>query len=287
MGAGEQQGREASQYRLGRVLVAQGTERWGSEVSRWLAAAGFEPSSCEPRSALLAFDREQPDLVVLAAAPGPEEVLLACRWIRARSSVPVVVAVPRTAQIDVVQLLTSGADLVLPTSVGEQELVARVRALLRGRPPRRTSGDGVPSYGCLRLDRAHGLLEVAGAPLPLEDRQLQLMALLLQNAPGVTSRAAARDALKVDDSTLDGLVRRVRERLESVEGWRRIIAIRRVGFRLLADRPARGEADTVVRLDPAPRPTAVVRLDPPGQPMTDARPVPAATQQDASGLALA
>lgn len=274
MGAGEQRGDGSVPYRLGRVLMAQGPDGLAPDVRLWLAGAGFEPSTCELRSTLLAFDRDQPDLVVLTAAPGPDEVRVACQWIRARSSVPIVVMAPRTARIDVVHLLTSGADLVLPANVGKQELVARVRALLRGRPPRRPSADGPAAYGCLRLDREHGVLDVGGTPLALEDRQLELMSLLLQNAPGVTPRVAARQLLKVDDSTLDGLVRRVRERLEAVEGWRRIIAIRRVGFRVLAERPRLVEPPTVLRLDPA-------------VPSAGSAELPIGSDSDQSGLALA
>lgn len=254
MGAGEyvddQHGR---QYRMRRVLLAQGDDEWGAELRRWLTGAGFEASVCTTRSTLVEFDREQPDLVLLASAVGQDEAVGVCRWIRARSSVPIVVAAARSARIDVVQLLTSGADLVLPATIGERELVARVRAVLRGRPPRPTTGDPARPYGGLRLDRGAGVLHVDHGELPLEDRQLQLMALLLQTAPRVTPRAAARELLKVDDSTLDGLVRRLRERLEAVEGWRRIVAIRRVGFRLLAERPVTASAPAcapvVVHLD--------------------------------------
>lgn len=254
MGAGEDvDDRRHHHHRMGRVLVAHGDDEWGAELRRWLAGAGFEPSVCTPRSTLVAFDREQPDLVVLAAVVGQDEALGACRWIRARSSVPIVVAAARSARIDVVQLLTSGADLVLPATIGERELVARVRAVVRGRPPRPATGDPARPYGGLRLDCGAGVLHVGHGEMPLEDRQLQLMALLLQTAPRVTPRAAARELLKVDDSTLDGLVRRLRERLEAVEGWRRIVAIRRVGFRLLAERPGTTPAPAV--------PPVVVHLD--------------------------
>jgi DNA-binding response OmpR family regulator len=280
MGAGHGTTGGRHQFRLGRVLVAHADDGWMADLGRWLSQAGFETTTCTPRAALVSFDRERPDLMVLAAHDGHEDAVAACQWIRNRSSVPILVAASRTARLDLVQLLTSGADLVLPTTVGERELVARVRALLRGRPPRQVT-DPARAYGGLRLDRAAGVLHLNSGVLALEDRQLQLMELLLQTAPRVTSRATVREVLKVDDSTLDGLVRRLRERLEVAEGWRRIVAIRRVGFRLLAEAPAGHQPSTGA--------TIPVRLaDLPLAPLEVGGPPPsAADTTPTDGLALA
>lgn len=226
--------------RLGRVLLShEDADSCGAAVVRWLASTGFEVTGCSAGRVLVAFEQQRPDVVILAGDLQEQEAVTACRWISARSSVPLIVVTAPQSRLDLALVLSSGADFVLPTSVGERELVARVRALLRRTPPRRAGLQASGPYGGMRLDRERGVLELSDGALPLDGRELHLMNLLLCSAPRVTTRATARELLSVDDASLDGLVRRLRERLESIEGWRRIVSIRGVGFRLL-ESPATG-----------------------------------------------
>lgn len=261
MGAGADEaagGRLRRQYRLGRVLVSQDdVEERATALVRCLTQAGFDTLTCPPRRMPVTFERERPDIVLLTATTEDRGTVALCEWLRSRSSVPVMVVVARGARPDPVELLSTGADLVLPASVGERELVARVRVLLRRSPPKVLVDGSLQPYGGLSLERESGVLHVPSGALKLEGRELALMDMLLRSAPRVTSRSAVRDALHVDEGALDGLVRRLRERLEGAEGWRRIVAIRRVGFRLLEHRPRSAGTSTQ-----AIEPTVLDLLDP-------------------------
>lgn len=234
-------------YRLGRVLVAGDETTWGSVVRGWLVTAGFEAEECGARDVLVAFERVLPDLAVIAAALDPPRTLAACKWIRSRSSIPLMV-ISQSATLDPVDVLAGGADLVLRSSVGERELVARVRGLLRRSPARVATRQPVVGIGDLVLDRERRRLQVRGRTLQLEGREFQLMDALITGGPKLTSRSDLREVLRQDDASLDGLVRRLRERLETVEGWRRIVTVRGVGFRMLEAPPHTGFAPATLEV---------------------------------------
>lgn len=241
MGTGELIRGASTASGLGRVLLASGDAGGASVVERCLASAGFETDVCESRQVLVVFQRTLPDLVVISAGVAPSHTLAVSSWIRSRGSTPLIV-IASSATLDPVDVLARGADLVLPTSVGESELVARVRGLLRHSPPRRAVLQPVLSVGDVTLDREAGQLRLSGHLLQLEGRELHLMEMLILGGSKLTTRPSLRIALDESDGGLDRLVRRLRERLESVEGWRRIVAVRGVGFRLLDGPPAGTDA---------------------------------------------
>lgn len=247
MGAGGSSGRAAPVYSLGRVLVAGDEMASGSAVRECLSSAGFETEACDSREVLIAFERVIPDLVVITARLDTSHTVAVCQWIRSRCSVPLVV-ISGSPRLDPVDVLTRGADLVLRSSVGERELVARVRGLLRRRPPRLTVRQPAWSFGDIALDREQRQLQLPGSMLQLEGREFHLMEMLMRGGPKLSARRALRETLREDDAGLDGLVRRLRERLEAVEGWRRIVTVRGVGFRVLEERPGSVDAAAIPTL---------------------------------------
>lgn len=220
---------------LGRVLVASDEPAWASATCTSLSSAGFSADACSPADVSSAFDRSLPDLVLLSSSAAPEQALAICGWLRARDSTPLVV-VTSSARVDPVDLLTQGADLVLRSSIGEHELAARLRVLMRGRAPR-PAPQAVIEFADLILECEHRRLHLDAGTLELEGKELQLMEALMVAGSRITPRRWLREILRQDDTALDGLVRRLRERLESVEGWRRIVTVRGVGFRLLERKP--------------------------------------------------
>ena len=242
-------GSPGREYGLGRVMIVDGHADWTPSVQAWLSSAGFEALACGPGDhARATFDERRPDLVVLSASldDGSSPIAL-CAWVRSRSDVPIVVATSsRPLVLDRAHVLDSGADMVVDLPVGQHELVARLRALLRRTPPRLEDKAAVLRYGSLELDRERRVL-LAGCvdeqvELRLDGREYEVMEALTLGGSKVTNRRVLRVALGVSDSELDGTVRRLRERLEAVEGWRRVVTQRGVGFRLLDAKPAATEA---------------------------------------------
>src|SRR5438874_11002169 len=116
------------------VLVVDGDARVSSFLDRSLSAAGYrvERAADGPR-ALAAFEVNPADLILLDPhVPGMDGLELA-RRIRARSGVPIVLLGARDAIDECVAGLDAGADDYLTKPIAIEELLARIRALFRGR----------------------------------------------------------------------------------------------------------------------------------------------------------
>lgn len=237
MSAGVDARVDGTRHDLGRIFVIGGPWDWRRTVSEILGAEGFETDACDSGTGAKAlFGTFHPELVIMAAELDDEPAVDLCSWIRARSSVPVVV-VAQSRHFDGVHILDLGADLVLNEPIGQSELLARLRAILRRRPP--ALRPDVVIHGDARLNRAEQTLHLQDGSIRLEGRVLALVEALMRNGAKVTSRGSLQALLCVSGAELDGYVRRLRQRLEQVEDWRRIVSERGVGFRLLERRPAR------------------------------------------------
>jgi two-component system KDP operon response regulator KdpE len=120
-------------------------------VGRALDARGYQvATAADGEEALAAFRSSEPDLVVLDLNLPGMDGLEVCRRVRARSNVPILVLSAREDEIDKVAALDLGADDYLTKPFGIDELLARVRALLR-----RSSGQSMArrfADGDVRID---------------------------------------------------------------------------------------------------------------------------------------
>lgn len=237
MGGGVDARVDGTRHDLGRIVVVGGPPEWRRAVNEILGSAGFETDTCDSGTGAKAlFGTFHPELVIMAAELTDEPAVDLCRWVRARSSVPVVV-VAQSRHFDAVHILDLGADLVLKEPIGQNELLARLRATLRRRPP--ALRPDIVIHGDARLHRAEQTLYLQDGSIRLEGRELALVEALMRNGAKVTSRGSLQALLCVNGAELDRYVRRLRQRLEQIEDWRRIVSERGVGFRLLERRPAR------------------------------------------------
>jgi two-component system, OmpR family, response regulator MprA len=158
-------------------------------LDRTLAAEGYAvESAADGGAALAAVERSVPDLVVLdVALPGLDGIAV-CRRLRAKGlAVPVLMLTARDAVGDRVAGLDAGADDYLVKPFASEELLARVRALLRrGREP-----EELLALGDLTLDPATRAVVRGGARVTLSARETDLLELLLRNARRVVSREQA------------------------------------------------------------------------------------------------
>ena len=127
-----------------------------------LRGEGYEPVHCaDGEAALETFRTTQPDLVLLdVMLPGVDGIEV-CRRLRAESGVPIVMLTAKTDTIDVVVGLESGADDYVMKPFKPQELVARIRARLRG------GGEPAPEkleIGDLAIDVAGHSVRRDGVP---------------------------------------------------------------------------------------------------------------------------
>ncbi len=142
-------------------------------VVRYLRQAGYRTlEAADGDTARRLLEAELPSLVVLdLMLPGVDGLSL-CRWIRARSELPVIMITALSAETDRLIGLEVGADDYLTKPFSPRELVARVKAVLRraARPARAAGSAGASErieIGDVVVDRARREVLKAGMPLRL------------------------------------------------------------------------------------------------------------------------
>jgi two-component system, OmpR family, response regulator MprA len=158
-------------------------------LQRTLAAEGHDVSAAaDGGAALAAVERAVPDLLVLDVAMPGLDGFAVCRRLRAKGlGLPILLLTARDAVPDRVAGLDAGADDYLVKPFATEELVARVRALLRrGLEPAQ-----VLAHGDVVLDLTSRTARRRGRDLALSARELDLLELLLRNARQVVTRELA------------------------------------------------------------------------------------------------
>ncbi len=224
-----------------RLLIIEDNEKLATLMARILsehlysvdAVAGIE----EARAALTLVDY---DLVLLdLSLPDGDgsEILRSLR--RDGQTTRILVA---TAQADVVQrveTLNDGADDYLVKPFSLDELLARIRALLR-RPSE--TKQPVLVAGQLALDTTSLTLRVTGKVTPLPRREFGVLVTLLSNQGRLVPRAKLEQAIysfdnEVTPNAIEAAVSRLRRRLDSLDAAVTITAMRGIGY-ILAESPA-------------------------------------------------
>jgi DNA-binding response OmpR family regulator len=163
------------------------------------------------------IERAQPALVVLdVMLPGIDGLEL-CRWIRARSEVPVIMLTARGEEADRIVGLDIGADDYVTKPFSPRELVARVRSVLR-RSPGGTGSRRIEA-GPLLIDAGTREVTRDGEPLRLTAKEFDLLWFLAGNPRLVFSRDQLMDRVwgyeaAFDTGTVTVHVRRLREKIE-------------------------------------------------------------------------
>jgi two-component system response regulator MprA len=158
-------------------------------LDRTLSAEGYAvATAADGGEALAAVERSTPDLVVLDVGLPGVDGLSVSRRLRAKGlAVPVLLLTARDSVPDRVAGLDAGADDYLVKPFATEELLARVRALLRrGKAP-----EELLAFADLTLDPATRAAQRGGSTLALSEREVDLLALLLRNARRVVPREQA------------------------------------------------------------------------------------------------
>jgi two-component system response regulator MprA len=216
----------------GAVLLVDDDAPIRRMLERTLAAEGYAVAAvADGGAALASVERSLPDLVVLDVAMPGLDGLAVTRRLRAKGlRVPILLLTARDALGERVAGLDAGADDYLVKPFEVDELLARVRALLRRTHP---AGDAL-AFADLALDPATGLARRAGRTVELTPREAELLALLLRNARAVVTRELALEEVwggegEVGANVVDRYVAYLRRKLGAPA---LIHTVRGVGFRL-------------------------------------------------------
>ena len=222
---------------VARVLVVEDDYRIAVFVQRALAQAGYRTQLvADGAAALAAAAGETPDLVVLDVMLPEIDGLEVARRLRADSGVPILMLTARDAVGDRVAGLDAGADDYLVKPFALEELLARVRALLRRREvdaaERRR---GVLTFGDVRLDQDTSEAFRAGRSLDLRHLELELLAFFLRNPGRALSRREIFEAVwgfdfLGDSNVIEVTLGHLRQKLEADGESRLIHTVRSVGY---------------------------------------------------------
>ena len=169
-----------------KILVVDDEKPLREFISRNLAARGFQLfNASNGLEALAIFHTENLDLIILDVMMPHMDGLEACRRIRQTSTVPIIVLTALGEESDKVMALDMGADDYLTKPFGVEELLARVRAVLRRASwgaHTAVSSREVLRYGQLELDPEAMRVTCRGQQLKLTRTEFELLHYLMRNA---------------------------------------------------------------------------------------------------------
>ena len=201
------------------VLVVDDEEIVRDVVVRYLKRDGYRTlEAATGDEALEILERETPSLVVLDVMLPQHDGLEICRWIRARSDLPVIMLTARGEEADRIVGLELGADDYVTKPFSPRELAVRVRNLLRRASTQPQLGAST-SFGDVELDAEAREVRKDGAPVRLTLKEFDLLWFLASHPRRVFSRDQLMESVwgyrtPLDTGTVTVHVRRLREKIE-------------------------------------------------------------------------
>ncbi|MGI9148351.1 MAG: response regulator transcription factor [Chloroflexota bacterium] len=225
-----------------RVLVVDDDERIAAAVRRALVYDGYAVDVASDGLAALAQMRDAPpDLVILDLMLPGLDGLEVCRRLRADSTsdLPVLMLTARDATAERVRGMDAGADDYPVKPFAYEELLARVRALLRRRVPD-TQNDAILVCADLSLDLKSHDVRRGSRPVDLTAQEFNLLAYLMRHPRRVLTRDQILDAVwglgaGATSNVVDVYVGYLRQKTESNGEPRLLQTVRGVGYLLRPD----------------------------------------------------
>jgi two-component system response regulator MprA len=222
-----------------RVLVVEDDRRIAAFLDRTLTVTGYRVQvASEGQLGLDLATESTPDLVILDLMLPDVDGLEVARQLRARSGVPILMLTARSGIGDRVEGLDAGADDYLVKPFALDELLARVRSLLRRLTVNAdVNRRGMLAYADVILDQDTRDATRAGRRLHLRNREFELLAYFLRNPERAISRRELRLAVWGEDfpgesNVIDVTLGHLRQKLELDGSSRLIHTVRPVGYML-------------------------------------------------------
>jgi DNA-binding response OmpR family regulator len=229
------------------ILVAEDDRDIADLIAHYIQKSGWHPHVARSGDEALAYARKQPlDVAILDVMLPGMSGLEVCRLLRAdrhTAMLPIIMVTARAEETDRIIGLEIGADDYISKPFSPNELVARIRALVR-RTTRSASDETTLRLGTLTVDLATHTITDAGRAVKLTAKEFMLLRYFLQHR----DRVLSRDLLLADvwgyrytggTRTVDVHVRRLREKLPVLVD--RLVTVKQFGYKLI-DKGGEAEA---------------------------------------------
>jgi len=222
------------------ILVVEDEASIAEVVSLYLRRAGYQVQiASDGRQAMNIFEKQTSDFVILDLMLPEVDGLSLTRWLRDRSNVPIIMLTARREEIDRIAGLEMGADDYVVKPFSPQELVSRVRAVMRrlGREQPEAESDRPLQFDAIRIDPGSRIVTVNDSEVELTAREFDMLHLLAQHPRQVFTREQLLDriwggAQYIDPGTVTVHVRRLREKIEDDPSHpRRLLTVWGVGYK--------------------------------------------------------
>lgn len=219
---------------IGKILIVEDEAKLAKLLADYLKASGFDPFSLANGAEVVPWIREhKPDLVLLDLMLPGRDGMDICREIRTFSQVPIIMVTAKVEEIDRLIGLELGADDYICKPFSPREVVARVKAVLR----RAHDGKTIQEHG-LVLDEDRYRATLRGHDLGLTAVEFKLLQVLAGNPGRIYGRPQLMERIYPDDRfvsdrTIDGHIKKLRRKLESVDPQTKLIqSVYGVGYKL-------------------------------------------------------
>ena len=218
-----------------RILIAEDETRLAAQLARALGDAGYAVDAAHDgeRADFLAQTESYDAIVLDLGLPLVDGLSLLRRWRQAGLATPVLVLTARSSWHEKVEGIDTGADDYVTKPFRMEELLARLRALIR-----RASGQVAPEIrsGAVALDPRSSRVTLDGAPVRLTALEFRVLSYLMHNRGRVVSQAELTEHIYAqsfdrDSNTVEVFVARLRRKL----GASLIETVRGLGYRIGAD----------------------------------------------------
>ena len=206
-----------------KILIADDNLQITKIISEFVKNAGFQPViASDGKEALDLFHKERFAVILLDVMMPYMDGFALCREIRRTSNVPIIMITARGEDFERVMGLDIGADDYIVKPFSGEEVMARIRAILRRIDRSTVSAAGHQlEIGSLVIDLEDALVQIDGQPVSLTKKELEILYTLASNSGKLFSRETLLSHLWGydyfgDSRTVDSHVKRLRAKIDTI-----------------------------------------------------------------------
>lgn len=205
------------------ILIVEDEPSLAEVTGLYLKRAGFQVQfAYDGKQAMTILEKQIPDFVIMDIMLPEIDGISLTRWLRDRSDVPIIMVTARREEVDRISGLEMGADDYVVKPFSPQELVSRVRAVLRrtGRDQAEAESERAMSFESISIDPRTRVVTVKESVVDLTAKEFDMLYLLARHPKQVFTRDQLLErvwggAEYIDPGTVTVHVRRLREKIET------------------------------------------------------------------------